>query len=516
MDFQTKKIKHESFKTTHGSPTRSNVRHISISISLLVSLAVIIFLSIGIVKAFKGIDFSGFLSLAGAELQKDAQGHTNFLILGIGGGKHDGADLTDSIIVASLDPNTKTLTMLSIPRDLYVKDTLLYDGRINEVYMKAKEQFKSSTRGLEYTKNKIEEITGIPIHYWVKVDFQGFKQMIDALGGIDVYVSEDINDPLYPKDGTYLYEPFYITKGAHHLDGETALKYARSRETTSDFDRARRQQQVIYAIKEKGLSTGTIFDKGKIQDILDVLKANVETNITVKEILTLGSIGAHLSSDKILNHLIHDDPGLCGGLLYTPNREDYNGMFVLVPAGGIEYLYRYVDLNFNFPEADPVNTKIQILNGTAREGVAAETKQVLRRYCFDIVKFGNATTKDLTQTTYYYRQKLDSNGDIIDSRPKALDFLKKTIPGRESTSVPVQYSDSTADIILEIGSDYTTSDKYIEDPFYSLPLSETMLSAQARAAGLSATTGPTTQSTTTETTTTAEQPTTPTTVPTQP
>jgi LCP family protein required for cell wall assembly len=446
-------------------------------------LAIIIFLSIGIVKAFKGIDFSGFLSLAGTELQKDPQGHTNFLIMGIGGGVHDGADLTDSIIVASLDPDTNALTMLSIPRDLYVKDDLLYDSRINEVYSKAKEHFGSSAQGLEYAKNKIEELLGVPIHYWIKVDFQGFKQLIDAIGGVDVVVTEDLNDPFYPKDGTYLYDPFNITKGPHHLDGENALKYARSRETTSDFDRARRQQQIIFAIKEKTLSTGTLLDKGKIQNILDVLKSNIETNITVKEILTLGGIAPSLSQDKIVHRLIHDDPGLCGGLLYTPNREDYNGMFILITAGGPEYLYRYVDLNFNFADINPETTTIQILNGTPRVGVAAETKQVLRRYCFDIVRFGNASTKALTQTTYYYRQKTDANGNIIKARPKALDYLEKLIPGKESTEIPVQYSDSTAEIILEIGSDYTTSDKYIEDPFYALPLSETQLSAQARAAG---------------------------------
>jgi hypothetical protein len=158
-------------------------------------------------------------------------------------------------------------------------------------------------------------------------------------------------------------------------------------------------------------------------------------------------------------------------------------MFILITAGGPEYLYRYVDLNFNFADINPETTTIQILNGTPRVGVAAETKQVLRRYCFDIVRFGNASTKALTQTTYYYRQKTDANGNIIKARPKALDYLEKLIPGKESTEIPVQYSDSTAEIILEIGSDYTTSDKYIEDPFYALPLSETQLSAQARAAG---------------------------------
>jgi LCP family protein required for cell wall assembly len=474
MDFKQNKIrriKHAEFSTTTPDYNKKlNVKHMSVSISLIVSLAIIIFLSIGIVKTIKNIDFSAFLSLAGSELKVDGYGHTNFLILGIGGGAHEGADLTDTIIIASLDAENKTVTMLSVPRDLYVKDSILFDSRINEVYFRAKEYLKSSTKGAEYMKDKVEELAGIPIHYWVKIDFKGFKDLIDALGGIDVYVVEDINDQLYPKDGTFLYEPFVIAKGEHHLDGEVALKYARSRKTTSDFDRARRQQQIIYAIKQKALAANILMNKGKIEDILDVLKANIETNITVKEILTLGSLAANLTEDKILHRLIHDDPALCGGLLYTPDKSLYNNMFVLIPAGGIEYLYKYTDLNFNYPLIAKENPKIQLLNGTPREGAAAETKQVLRRYCFEIVKFGNALDKNIAKTTYYYRQKTDAEGNPIDSRPKALDFLKKIIPGDESIEIPIEYADPTADITIVLGTDYSNSKNYIEDPFYGLPL----------------------------------------------
>lgn len=470
MDFHTnkiRKIRHETFQTKPTDNSRKqSAKYISISISLLISLAIIIFLSIGIAKAIKNIDYSALLSMAGSELKTDGYGHTNFLILGIGGGSHDGPDLTDTMIVTSLNPENGYVSMLSIPRDLYMKDGSLYDSRVNEIYYKAKKRFKSQAKGVEYTKEKIEELTGIPIHYWVKVDFQGFKSLIDTLGGIDIYVTENLNDPFYPKDGTVLFEPFKITKGEHHMDGEMALKYSRSRKTTSDFDRARRQQQVIYAIKEKALSTNTLMDVDKIENIFSVLKDNIETNITVKEILTLGAVASKLTQDKISHSLIHDDPGLCGGLLYPEKRDN---MFTLAMAGGISYIHRYTDLIFNYPLAIEEKPKIEILNGTPREGAAAETKQVLRRYCFDIVKFGNAKSKDIARTTYYYRQKIDEKGDKIDSRPKALDFLKKIIPGVESTEIPANYINSTADIIIELGSDYTNSKNYIEDPFYSLP-----------------------------------------------
>lgn len=463
MDFKSHKI-------GISNPRKVSAKGISISISLLISLSIIIFLSIGIVKAFKNIDFSGVLSLAGSDLKSDGYGHTNFLILGIGGGEHEGADLTDSIIVASLDPETKYLSMLSIPRDLYVQDSLVGNSRINEVYFRAKNHFESSFEGVNYMKEKTEELVGIPLHYWIKLDFQGFKDLIDALGGIDINVKEVINDPYYPKDGTFEYETFSLSTGEHHIDGEIALKYARSRKTTSDFDRAERQQEIIYATKEKALSTNTLGSKAKIENILDVLKANIETNITVKEILTLGSMAKDISQDKILHRLIHDDPGLCGGLLYAPDRESYNEMFVLIPAGGVDFLYKYADLNFNYPLISKEATTIEILNGTARAGSAAETKQILRRFCFDIVKFGNAATKDILETTYYYRQKTDLEGNLIESKPKTLDFLQKIIPGKESTIIPIEYASSPADLIIELGADYTNSKDYLEDAFYYLPV----------------------------------------------
>lgn len=442
-------------------------------LSLGASLAIVVILIFGIIKVIGSINFNILLKAAGEELKKDSYGHSNFLILGTGGENHDGGDLTDSIILASLDEANKLITMVSIPRDLYIKDATVGNSKINEVYYNANNHFKSSSEGLDYMKKKVETLMGTPIHYWLKVDFKGFKELIDALGGIDVYVESAIYDPSYPKDGTYLYETFSISAGQHHLDGATALKYARSRKTTSDFDRANRQQQIIYAIKEKALQTEILFSATKITEILETLKRNIETNITVKEILTLGSIAADYSSDQISHRLIHDDPTQCGGFLYTPAREFYGGMYVLLPAGGETFLHKYSDLTFNLPKIAQEKSQIHILNGTKRGGAAGETKQILKRFCFDIVRFGNAELRDLTETTYYYLEQKDAEGKIIKSRPDTLDFLQKIIPGKESTTPRQEYVDAgyfnEADILLELGSDYTNSEKYLDDPFYSLP-----------------------------------------------
>jgi len=476
MDFKRKKISKRLQRAVSKAVPESNLKNktklrVSFSIPIIAAIFIIFALFIGIGKAVSNIGVTILLKAAGENLQEDAYGHTNFLILGTGGGDHDGADLTDTIIVASLDPEDKLVSMLSIPRDLYVKDSTVGNSRINETYWRGKLHYENSEKGIEYMKTKVEGIVGVPIHYWIKIDFDGFKDLIDALGGIDINVEESIYDPYYPKDGTIEFEPFYISEGLHHLDGETALKYARSRKTTSDFDRAERQQQIIYAVKEKALKTETILSTEKIKSLLNALKANVETNISVKEIMTLGGIAEGFTKDNILHRLIHDDPGLCGGLVYPPAREDYNGMFVLIPAGGYDFIHLYSELNFNHPLIAKEDSTIHLLNGTTQIGVAAETKQVLRRFCFDINRFGNASTKGIKETTYYYNQKYDEKGEAIDKKPAALDFLQQVIPGKATTEIPLEYKQYLveSDLLIEIGENYINSNKYLEDAFYGLP-----------------------------------------------
>lgn len=449
------------------------------NISIFISIAIIIALCFVIVKILLGIDFKTLLLAAGEDLKTDGNNHTNILILGTGNENHEGADLTDTIIMGSMDNEKKMLSLISIPRDLYVKNTSpIPSSRINEVYFQAKEHFNDSTQGLSYLVQKVEEITDLKIQYYVKINFNGFKEIIDILGGIDVDVPESIYDPFYPKGETHLYEIFSITKGLHHMDGETALKYARSRETSSDFSRSNRQQQILYAIKEKAAQADFLLNKGKIQDLLTAVQDNIETNLTTREILTFGGIFGNFTKDNIVNKLIHDNPVECGGFLYQPPLDLFDGAFVLIPAGGESYLKRYFNLATNSQEALKENYKIQVLNGTHHAGVAAETKQVLKRYCFNISRFGNSTNLENLTTTIYYKMEPLPKKDPSDKteyyKPYTIDALKKHFfpTAKESTDFPQKFSeldyDKEADIIVELGQDYVNSDKYIEDPFYAL------------------------------------------------
>jgi len=498
MDFKARKIRShieispkKKDPINNGDPKFNRYdRAYKISLPFLVSLLVIIFLLTGITKAFKTIDYSAFLSFAGSSLKTDKYGHTNFLILGVGGGVHDGADLTDTMMIASLDPKNKSVALLSIPRDLNIKDDVVYSSRINAIYSDSKELFKDSKKALDHLKVKIEDTFSVPIHYYIKLDFKAFEQLIDAIGGVDVMVENNLYDPYYPKGETLGYETFSINKGLNHLDGVTALKYVRSRKTTSDFDRANRQQQVMYAIKDQALKIGTLLDSSKIEAILNILKDNIETNLTVKEILSLGSYGKDITPDKIVHRLIHDDPNRCGGFLYTPDKDFFGGAFVLLPAGGEKWLKQYADLVLNNQEIALDNVKIQILNSTKSNGAAGETKQILQRFCFEISKFGNGSVKDLPATSYYYLNKSNPQGGVITSRPQILDLLEKLIPGKESTNITDAYLEyfANADIVIELGLDYANSPNYMRDPFYSLPAPK---AAEPAAAETPTTTGDT-------------------------
>ena len=477
---------HTPTETTEGTPQQElfkkpahtrRIRKHGANISIIISTAIIVILCIAIIKIVMSIDFRALLLAAGEDLAVDKNDRTNFLVIGTGNKDHDGADLTDTIIVASLDQEKETISMVSIPRDLYIDDGLLNSIRVNEVYFYAKKHFESSALGLDYFKEQIEEISNLEIQYYIKIDFDGFEKIIDELGGIEIDVPEAIYDPYYPIAGSIYTETFSVSKGLQYMDGEDALKYARSRKTSSDFDRSKRQQLIIHAIKDKALQTKIVLNKDKLTSLLEIIKDNIETNLKAREMITLGAIASDYDRDQITDHLLHDDPVQCGGFMYAPPPSQYGGAFVLTPAGGDEQIHRYFDLVTGHTLALQENLEIQVLNGTPRQGIAAENKQVFQRYCFNITRFGNARSQDITQTTIYYNPLPLPKDDPADEtqyyRPHTLDALKFLIPEAiESTEFPKDYTDlgynKSSDIIIEIGSDYVNSDNYIEDSFWPL------------------------------------------------
>ncbi len=245
-----------------------------------------------VIKQFGDLIFSPTQSLIGEE-----NGRINILLLGIGGEGHNGGQLTDTIMIASIKPSENEAALISIPRDLYVQIPELGIGtKINAVKTISE---KNGKNGDKILRQIIEEISGLKIQYYVQVDFKGFTKIIDDVGGIDVELEKDINDPTYPNFNNG-YNPFHIAKGWHHLDGETALKVARSRHSTmGDFDRIKRQQSVIKSFRQKVYEKYAKMDIFALKNILLDLGNHLNTNIELKEIPRLYSILKNVKNHKI-------------------------------------------------------------------------------------------------------------------------------------------------------------------------------------------------------------------------
>jgi len=207
---------------------------------------------------------------------------------------------TDTILLLTINPDTQRAGLLSIPRDLWVSIPGYGKERINTADFRG-ESTHYPGGGEALLKRTIQENLGIPVHYYVRVDFRAFVKLIDAIGGVDVPVDCNLRDAFLdsksPTGRTWL----QVTPGMRHMDGETALRYARSRKTTNDFDRARRQQQVLKAAWQKALSLDLF---PKIPQLWQEFKGSVKTDLTLGDVLALARFGTNLRPQAIQNHVI--------------------------------------------------------------------------------------------------------------------------------------------------------------------------------------------------------------------
>ena len=347
-------------------------------------------------------DFKDLIGIISTDLEKDEKGRTNILLLGTGGEGHDGADLTDTIIIASLNNELKTISLFSIPRDLWLNLPGHQSSRINKMYEILKGTY-GSEQALEILRQGIENITNLSIPYHVKVDFTAFTDVVDLLGGIEVEVEKSIYDTEYPNEDESGYELFTIDAGTHLLDGKTALKYARSRHSTSDFDRAARQHKILSSLKSKAIELDILSSPLLLKKLYDEFIDHVETNISTLELIGLGQTAQHFDQERITSAVLIDTDILdMGSFLYTPERQLYGGAFVLVPIdNSYEKIQRFISMVFDFPEFFQEDASIQILNGTTRFGLASQLGQKLIPYGFNIQFYDNADKKTYTTSHYY-------------------------------------------------------------------------------------------------------------------
>lgn len=225
---------------------------------------------------------SPIVSVNREPLDGESEGRINILLMGAAGKNKPGGNLTDTVMIASIDTNNKKVALLSLPRDFYVQiaDMESY-SKINSIY---KIGLKEGT-GVNLMKKTVENILDVPIQYYIIINYDGFEKVINDIGGINIENERNIYDTRYPGPN-YSYETFELSKGFHRLDGATALKYVRERhdDPDGDFGRAKRQQQVIQAVKNKVFSAGTLLNVVALNNVLNTLGENVKTNISFEEI----------------------------------------------------------------------------------------------------------------------------------------------------------------------------------------------------------------------------------------
>lgn len=325
-------------------------------------------------------------SIDSSAVNKDGDARINILLMGKGGEGHAGGNLTDTIQVVSLDVFGNEIAMLSIPRDLYV-DSSVGSMKINAVYSTANGQKKNS--GGNTMKELVSEITDLNIHYFVTVDFDGFYSFIDVLGGIAVDVQNTINDQEYPKeDGSNETETFYLAAGVQKLDGETALKFVRSRHGTggegSDFARSARQQQVLAAVKDQALASGLLTNPVKFVKALNIVGDNIRTDINTTEMKLLAEKLADINTDEAKTSVLSNSPE---GLL--TDIDNYPG-YTLTPRAG-DNDYSQVQLLMHSIAPDPLikkeGARIKVVSTTSVKH-AEKVADLLTNYGYNIVESG--------------------------------------------------------------------------------------------------------------------------------
>jgi polyisoprenyl-teichoic acid--peptidoglycan teichoic acid transferase len=334
------------------------------------------------------------------QLNGEGDGRVNVLLLGIGGPGHEGADLTDTILLLSIDPVNKNAALLSLPRDLWVK--IPGDGyqKINAAYPFGKEASRAKkdnakvAAGLDLLDKSLQPVIGIPIHYHALVDFKAFKQGVDAVGGVKINVPDTLYDPTIAWENKG--NPYIARKGQQVMHGQQALMYARSRETSSDFARGQRQRLLIVALKDKVFSVGTLSNPVKISSVLDSFGNNVYTDFSTGDIMHLQQIFSKIPSNKIGSLDLTTPPH---NLVTTA---DVNGLSVVEPRAGMyDYsaIQGYVRNALKDSFIAKENSQIAIYNATDIAGLAGASANKLRSYGYNVTVVDNAPKASNPATT---------------------------------------------------------------------------------------------------------------------
>ncbi len=374
----------------------------------------------------------------------------NILLLGIDRrAQETGPTRSDTMILVSIDPATNSAAMLSIPRDLWVTIPVYGQNRINAAHLLG-DQYGYPGGGVALAKKTVQTTFGVPVHYYVRIDFAGFVRLVDAVGGLTIDVQKPIHDEEYP-DGNYGTMVVDIPAGVQQMDGETVLQYARSRHGTGDFDRMDRQQQVILAARDKAISLD--IPLSSIPQFLTIAGDSIQTDLTLEEMVALGEIAKRIKLEDVRREVIDDS--------FTTTQVTDKGW--MVEMADWDRVRELVDELFPSPvplvEATPSIERAQITsegarihleNGTLTPDLAERTASYLREQGFNVVRYSAAEAQDLAQSRILVYSDAEMTVDALASQL-----------GVVEENIHRQYAeDAAADIVVVLGEDWAREGRY--------------------------------------------------------
>ncbi|MCL5435488.1 MAG: LCP family protein [Patescibacteria group bacterium] len=422
--------------------------------------------------------FGQLFTSSDRKLAGEDKGAVNILLLGIGGEGHDGANLTDTIILASIKPGATEaeaqIALLSIPRDLVAKlpDNLGW-RKINSAY--AYGEFKKPGLGATWITNIMQNLSGEAIPYYGVIDFSGFKQAIDDLGGIDVNVERSFQDSAYPDyKGGYLPTIKFET-GLQHMNGERALQFARSRHGTngegSDFARSRRQQKILVATRDKAGKL-KLSSLSTISKLLNNFADHFKTNLEPWGIKRLYDLIHNVKDENIVSLSLDPTGGIICNMI-----DENTGAYILSYCTGKSSadLKTFIADRFTLGVLFKETPKVEFQNSTKVNGLAQKAETVVGRYNMETTTANFPDSAVYSLTTIY-----DLTGG---KKPRTLQYLTDTLGSYVATG-PYPHLDKLPepkpDFVVVLGADSPSKietlyqdmlkRKPAAEPFFSEPI----------------------------------------------
>jgi len=380
-----------------------------------------------------------------AKLEGEDLGQINILLLGIGGEGHDGPYLTDTMILAQIRPDIGEVTLTSIPRD-YLVDLPEGEGqdKINSAFTygllnKNNKNQDWDNAGL-WAREVVQNISGLKIPYFAVVDFSGFEQAVNKVGGLDIQIDNTFTDSSYPDSGTGYLPPVTFTKGQEHMDGTRALEFARSRHGDnnegSDFARSLRQQKIIAAFKQKVLSLNLIKDAGSLNDLLNIFADHFHTNISPAQLLRVNNLLKNKEVNVMSLSLDPDTGLICPEILAS------NSAYVLVPCESSDDVTNFFKNSFAAAKLKQEQSTVWLANSTNNPQVLTTAMRKLQTAGVTVYEL-NYSKDNLPQTTVYE----------VNPKPATAEYIANELGGVIVNLAPpgVTVDPKKVDVVVVLG-----------------------------------------------------------------